>query len=82
MEPGLAGGLSAAGLAILDGEFQGPAVARESPEEEAMRKTGLTKTDVFIALACIAFLLANLGAVGSGSRRRAKEGVCASNVNR
>lgn len=47
-----------------------------------MRKAALTKTDVFIALACVALLLANLGAVGSGGRRRAKEAVCVSNLKR
>ncbi|MHC4477073.1 MAG: hypothetical protein ACYTEL_15610 [Planctomycetota bacterium] len=47
-----------------------------------MRRAALTKTDVFIALACVALLLANLGAVAGGGRRRAKETVCVSNLKR
>jgi prepilin-type processing-associated H-X9-DG protein len=47
-----------------------------------MRKINLTKTDAFIALACTFFLLANLGSIGNGGRRRAKEAVCAANLKR
>jgi prepilin-type processing-associated H-X9-DG protein len=42
----------------------------------------LTKKDVFIAFGCVVILLANLGTVGSGGRRRAKEAVCLSNLKR
>jgi prepilin-type processing-associated H-X9-DG protein len=47
-----------------------------------MRKTAVEKRDVLVALGCVVFLLANLGAVGSGGRRRAKEAVCVSNLKR
>lgn len=47
-----------------------------------MRKTVVAKTDVLVALACMVFLLANLGAVGNGGRRRAKEAVCVANLKR
>ncbi len=39
-----------------------------------------SKRDLLVALACIAFLVANLGAIGSTGRRRAKEAVCLSNL--
>ncbi len=45
-----------------------------------MRKHGLTKKDLAVALACITFLLANLAAIGAGGRRRAKEALCLSNL--
>jgi len=46
-------------------------------------KGGLTKKDVIVVLGCVAFALANLGAIGSSSgRRRAKEFVCLSNLLR
>jgi len=38
------------------------------------------KKDVVVVLFCVIFLLMNLGAVGSGGRRRAKEMVCLSNL--
>ncbi|MHC4573618.1 MAG: hypothetical protein ACYS76_05730 [Planctomycetota bacterium] len=38
------------------------------------------KRDVFVVLGCLVFLLASLGVVGSGGRRRAKEAVCLSNL--
>jgi hypothetical protein len=40
------------------------------------------KRDVLIVSGCVVFLLASLGAVGSGGRRRAKEAVCVSNLRR
>ncbi len=40
----------------------------------------LTKKDLFITLACAVFLLMNIGAIGSGSRKRAKEIICLSNL--
>jgi hypothetical protein len=38
------------------------------------------KKDVVVALGCVVFLLAGLGAVGDSGRRRAKEAVCLSNL--
>jgi hypothetical protein len=40
----------------------------------------LAKKDVISVLGCVIFLLMNLGAIGSGGRRRAKEMVCLSNL--
>ncbi|HUW18453.1 MAG TPA: hypothetical protein VMW16_04055 [Sedimentisphaerales bacterium] len=40
------------------------------------------KRDALVVLGCLVFVLANLGAVGSGGRRRAKEVVCLSNLKR
>jgi prepilin-type processing-associated H-X9-DG protein len=46
-----------------------------------MRHRGtLTRKDFIVALACLVFFLASVGAVGSGGRRRAKEAVCLSNL--
>jgi prepilin-type processing-associated H-X9-DG protein len=45
-----------------------------------MSKTTIAKRDVFVALGCVVFLLANLGAIGNGGRRRAKEVLCAVNL--
>ena len=45
-------------------------------------KGTFTKKDVFVVLGCLIFLLANLGAVGSSGRRRAKEAVCLSNLHK
>ena len=45
-------------------------------------KAAFTKKDVFVVLGCVVFLLANLGAVGSSGRRRAKEAVCLSNLKK
>ena len=39
-----------------------------------------TKKDVIVTLGCLIFLLANLGAIGTGGRRRAKEALCLSNL--
>jgi prepilin-type processing-associated H-X9-DG protein len=39
-----------------------------------------TKKEVLVALGGAVFLLVNLGAVGNGGRRRAKEAVCAANL--
>jgi prepilin-type processing-associated H-X9-DG protein len=44
------------------------------------RKTKLTRKELIVALGCIIFLLLNIGAIGSGGRRRAKEMVCLSNL--
>ncbi|MHC4620894.1 MAG: H-X9-DG-CTERM domain-containing protein [Planctomycetota bacterium] len=41
-----------------------------------------SKKDVMICFCCGLFLVANLGAVGSTGRRRAKEAVCVSNLKR
>ena len=43
-------------------------------------KVNITKKDILVTLGCTVFLLANLGAVGSNGRRRAKEAVCLSNL--
>lgn len=40
----------------------------------------LAKKEIIVALACLFFLLANLGLIGSTGRRRAKEAVCLSNL--
>ncbi|MHC4474787.1 MAG: H-X9-DG-CTERM domain-containing protein [Planctomycetota bacterium] len=45
-------------------------------------KASLTKKDLIIVLACGVLVFANLGAVGNGGRRRAKEALCASNLKR
>jgi len=42
--------------------------------------TGFTKKDALVILGCVVFLLANLGAISGGARRRAKEMVCLSNL--
>ena len=39
-----------------------------------------TKKELIILLCCAVFLLMNIGAIGSGSRKRAKELVCLSNL--
>jgi prepilin-type processing-associated H-X9-DG protein len=39
-----------------------------------------TKKDITVTLGCLIFLLASLGAIGTGGRRRAKEAVCLSNL--
>jgi prepilin-type processing-associated H-X9-DG protein len=43
-------------------------------------KATFTKKDALVILGCGVFLLANLGAIGGGARRRAKEMVCLSNL--
>lgn len=43
-------------------------------------KANLTKEDLVVVLGCLVFLLANLGAIGSTGRRRAKEAVCLCNL--
>lgn len=43
-------------------------------------KANLTKKDLLVVLCCVAILLLNIGAIGSGGRRRAKEMVCLSNL--
>ena len=43
-------------------------------------KTVFTKRDLIVFLGSAIFLLANLGAIGSSGRRRAKEAVCLSNL--
>jgi len=45
-------------------------------------KGRFTKKDVIVILGCAVFALANLGAIGSSGRRRAKEFVCLSNLLR
>lgn len=44
------------------------------------RKTKFTKKEIIVTLSCTVFLLLNIGAIGSGGRRRAKETVCLSNL--
>jgi prepilin-type processing-associated H-X9-DG protein len=44
------------------------------------RKVNITQKDIAVVLCCIIFLLTSLGAIGSSSRRRAKEAVCLSNL--
>jgi len=43
-------------------------------------KTNFTKKDFVVTFACVLFLLANLAAIGTSGRRRAKEAVCLSNL--
>lgn len=43
-------------------------------------KTRFTKKEILVVLGCAVFLLLNIGAIGSGGRRRAKEMVCLSNL--
>ena len=40
------------------------------------------KRDVIVLLICVAFMLMNLGTIGNSGRRRAKEIVCLSNLNK
>ena len=46
------------------------------------QKADFTKRDIFIVIACIAFLLLNIAAIGSNGRERAKRAVCLTNLNR
>lgn len=41
-----------------------------------------TKRDFVVVLACLAFLLMNIAAIGTGGRNRAKEAVCLSNLRK
>ncbi len=43
-------------------------------------KSNFTKKDFIVTFACIVFLLANIAAIGTSGRRRAKEAVCLSNL--
>ncbi|HEW78621.1 MAG TPA: hypothetical protein ENH34_01450 [Phycisphaerales bacterium] len=43
-------------------------------------KTAFTKKDLIVVLGCMVFVLMNIGAIGSGGRKRAKEAVCFSNL--
>lgn len=45
-------------------------------------KVTISKKDMIVIVACLLFLLATVGSVGSGGRRRAKEAVCLSNLRR
>jgi prepilin-type processing-associated H-X9-DG protein len=45
-------------------------------------KVTTSKKDMVVIVACLLFLLATLGSVGSSGRRRAKEAVCLSNLRR
>jgi prepilin-type processing-associated H-X9-DG protein len=45
-----------------------------------IHKENFDKKDVAFVLGCVVFLLMNIGAIGSGGRRRAKEMVCLSNL--
>jgi prepilin-type processing-associated H-X9-DG protein len=42
----------------------------------------ITKKDAVVVLCCFFFVFANLGAIGSGGRRRAKEAICIANLKR
>lgn len=44
-------------------------------------KFALTNRDILVVMGCIAFLLLNIGAIGSSGRRRAKDLVCLSNLH-
>ena len=44
-------------------------------------KSACTKIEFLFVLGCIAFMLLNIGAIGSSGRRRAKEMVCLSNLH-
>ena len=44
--------------------------------------SSLSSRDVLFTIACIVFVLANLGAIGSTGRRRAKQAVCLSNLHK
>jgi prepilin-type processing-associated H-X9-DG protein len=41
-----------------------------------------TRKDLFVAFVCVVFLLATMGAIGSGGKRRAKEVICRANLKR
>jgi len=43
-------------------------------------KTNFTKKDFIVTFTCVLFLLANIAAVGTNGRKRAKEAVCLSNL--
>jgi len=43
-------------------------------------KMTFTKKDVIVVAGCVVFLIVNIGAIGSGGRKRAKEAVCQSNL--
>jgi hypothetical protein len=43
-------------------------------------KANFTKKDFIVTLTCVVFLLANIAAIGTSGRRRAKEAVCISNL--
>ncbi len=43
-------------------------------------KSGLTRIDIAVCIACIFLLLVNLGAINYGGRQRAKKEVCLSNL--
>ncbi|MHC4476891.1 MAG: H-X9-DG-CTERM domain-containing protein [Planctomycetota bacterium] len=45
-------------------------------------RAAFTKRELLVILACAVLLLVNLGAVGNGGRRRAKEALCAANLKR
>jgi len=45
-------------------------------------KIAFTKKDIAVVLGCAVFLLINLGAIGGGDRRMAKEMVCLSNLRK
>jgi len=43
-------------------------------------KAAFTKKDLVVVLGCFVFLLVNIGAIGTGGRRRAREAACLSNL--
>ena len=50
--------------------------------KQIMKPKAFTRKDLIVVLGCIVFLLTNLGVIGSGGRKRAKEAVCRSNLLR
>jgi len=46
------------------------------------RASALTKRDFLVTAVCVFIVVTNLGGIGNGGRRRAKEMVCASNLRR
>ena len=45
-------------------------------------RVALSKKDIIVTICCIVFLLANLAAIGSSGRKRAKRAICFSNLRR
>ncbi|MHC4394499.1 MAG: hypothetical protein ACYS1A_02475 [Planctomycetota bacterium] len=44
-------------------------------------KTNFSKKDFIVTLLCVVFLLANIAAIGTSGRKRAREAVCVSNLH-
>ncbi len=41
-----------------------------------------TKRDMLVVVGCVCFMIATMGSIGSGGRRRAKEMICVANLHR